>query len=74
MTSGISDWGKRAAQWVVWSPWRILMVAGGLVLLWLMSLTFTAADSPSTPTPAPTVAVGPTLPDGWETWPSTTAK
>lgn len=60
---------RKAGQWVLWSPWRVLaVVLAVVVIVWSMALVRQLSTAQqAVPTAAPS-HVG--LPEGWQDWPS----
>lgn len=80
-THELIDQAKKAASWLLWSPWRL--AAAVLVVILAVALGSHAASSigtdpapiTSTASASPWATEGPerVLPSGWPTWPAVTA-
>lgn len=68
----LGEYGLRLGRWLVWSPFRLVLLALLIFAIGLTLAAFQANREKEASAPPPAVAED-GLPEGWQSWPQTTA-
>ena len=72
MSYALGDQLRRLRTWLTWNPFRLVVFLSLILVLWLVLAGQSAREKDGL-SPEPTAATSSGLPNGWETWPKTTA-